>query len=103
MNAIHRTAEIKRACAEWVGFSAGHKTRQMGLPLVHFLRREQIRPFLHAADAFGAGPRKAFAADADAVTDRPAVTEHEIEVGVRRIDDDRACRFDGGEADNLTP
>src|SRR5262249_2203334 len=38
-----------------------------------------------------------------AVTDRLAVTEHEIEVGVRRIDDDRACRFDGGEADNLTP
>src|SRR5262249_13619460 len=68
-----------------------------------FLRREPIRPFLHAADAFGAGPRKAFAADADAVTDRLAVTEHEIEVGVRRIDDDRACRFDGGEAYNLTP
>src|SRR6516164_2999706 len=103
MNTIRRIAEIKRACAEWVCFSAGHETRQVGLPLDHFLRREPIRPFLHAADAFGAGPRKAFAADADAVTDRLAVTEHEIEIGVRRIDDDRACRFDSSEADNLTP
>ena len=36
-------------------------------------------------------PGEAFAADADAVAHRLAVAEHEIEVGVRRIDDD-ACR-----------
>ena len=39
-------------------------------------------------------PGEAFAADADAVAHRLAVTEHEIEVGVRRIDDDGAGRLD---------
>ena len=31
--------------------------------------------------------------DADAIADRLAVAEREIEIGVRRIDDDRARRF----------
>ena len=52
-----------------------------------------VRPFGHPADALGARPREAFAPHADAVAHCLAVAEHEIEEGVRRIDDDRSCRF----------
>ena len=56
-----------------------------------------IRPFRLAADGLHAGPGKAFAADADAVADGPALAEHVIERGITGIDDDGAGRFAGIE------
>src|SRR3954454_17192103 len=47
----------------------------------------------------GAGPGEAVAADPDAVAQRLAVAEHEVEVGVRRIDQDRAGRLLGDVID----
>ena len=52
-----------------------------------------IRPLRHLRHFLGAGPGEAVAAHADAVAHRLAVAEQQIEIGVRRIDDDRAGRF----------
>ena len=52
-----------------------------------------VRPFLLARDGLRAVPGEAFAADADAVAHCASVAEHEIKIGVRRVDDDRAGRF----------
>ena len=62
-----------------------------------------IRPFRLAADGLHAGPGKALAADADAVTNGAALAEHVIERGVAGIDDDRARRFAGVERDHGAP
>src|SRR5581483_2427006 len=70
--------------------------------LDHFLRREPVRPLFHAADALGAGPGEAVAADADAITDRFAVAAPEIEVSVGGIDNDRAGGLVGAEVHDLT-
>src|SRR5262249_44811434 len=51
------------------------------------------RPLGHAGDFLGTGPGEAFAADANAVTHRLAAGLHEVEIGVGRIDDDRADRL----------
>src|SRR5262249_18570980 len=95
VDAVHRLAEIERARTERIGLAACHEARQIGLAHDHLLRRIPIRPLRHPRDLLHAGPSKALAADADPVTQRLAVAEHEIEVGVRRIDDDRARRFLG--------
>src|SRR5262249_16011125 len=62
-----------------------------------------VRPFGLAFHRLDAGPREAFAPDAAAVADRFAAAEHEIKIGVRRIDDDRSGRFRRRIIDNLTP
>src|SRR5262249_975241 len=95
VDAVNRLAEIERARTERIAIAAGHEARQIGLALDHFFRRMPIGPFRHSGHLFRAGPGEALAADADAVTQRLAVAEHEIEIGVRRIDDDRAGRLLG--------
>src|ERR1039457_1533130 len=62
----------------------------------HFLRRIPVRPLGLARDLLDARPGEALAADAAAVADRLAVAEHEIEEGVRGIDDDGAGRLAAG-------
>src|SRR5262249_60378804 len=64
--------------------------------------RRPIRPLGLALDRLHAGPGKAFAADADAVAHRLAAAHHQVEVGVRRVDDDRAGRLAGPVVDDLT-
>src|SRR6185437_10481366 len=86
VDAIERVAEIERARAKRIALATGHEARQVRLTLDHFLGRKPVRPFLHAADALGAGPCEAFAADADAVAQSLAVAHDQIKVGVRRID-----------------
>src|SRR5690242_14817080 len=85
VDAIDGITEIERASAERIGFAAGHEAWQVRLALDHFLWREPVRPFLHAADALGARPGETFATDADAITNGLAVAEHQIEVRVRGI------------------
>src|SRR3974390_916192 len=101
VDAIERVAEIESARAEWIARATCHDARQIGLALDHLRRREPVRPFLHARDALRARPGEAFAADADAVAQRLAVPEHEIKVGVRRIDDERARRLLSRKIDQL--
>src|SRR5262249_7034744 len=60
-----------------------------------------IRPFRHPAHSLGTRPRKSFAADADAITERFATTEHQIEVCIWRINDDRAGWLFGTEIHQL--
>jgi hypothetical protein len=54
-----------------------------------------IRPLRLAGDGLHAGPREPFATDANAVTDRAALTEHVIQSCVAGIDDHGAWRFTG--------
>jgi len=84
-----------------VAGAAGHETRQIRLALDHLLWRMPVRPLGLLLDRLGAGPGEALAADADAVAQRAAVAEHQIEEGVGRIDHDRARRFVRGVADDL--
>jgi hypothetical protein len=95
VDAICRFSKIERARAERVGLAASHEARQIGLAHDHLLRRIPIGPLRHPCDLLHAGPSEALAADAHPVAQRLAVAENEIEIGVRRIDDDRARRFFG--------
>src|SRR5262249_31349939 len=54
-----------------------------------------------ALDRLYAGPGEALAAYADAVAERLAAAEHEVEVGVRGVDDDSAGRLVARIADDL--
>ena len=83
------------ARAERIGLAASHEPRQVRLARDHLLWREPVRPFFHAADALGARPGEAFAADPYAVTDRLSVTERQVEVSVRRVDEDGAGWLNG--------
>ena len=101
VDAIDGGAEIHRARAQRIARAAGHEARQIRLTLDHLGRRMPIRPLGLARDLLHAGPGEAVAADADAVADRAPVAQHVIEIGVRRIDDQRSRRFLGGEGDFL--
>ncbi len=103
MNAIKRLAQIERARAERIGRATRHEAGQIGLALDHFLRRMPVRPFRHLADALGARPGEPFAADADAVAHGLAVAEHEVEIGIGRVDDDGAGGLPGLEGHDLAP
>ncbi len=75
--------------------------RQIGLAGDHFRRRGPIRPLRLLGDGLGARPGEAVAADADAVAHRLAIAEHQVEIGVRGIDDDGAGRLAGRIGDDL--
>src|SRR5262249_16279168 len=60
-----------------------------------------IRPLGFALDRLHAGPGEAFAADADAVAHRLAAAHHQVEVGVRRVDDDGTGCLAGPVVDDL--
>ena len=102
VDAVDGRTEIHRAGAQRIAGAAGHEARQIGLALDHLGRRMPIRPLGLAGDLLHAGPGEAVAADADAVADRAATAEHVIEVGVRRIDDQRAGGLLGRERNFLT-
>ena len=60
-----------------------------------------IRPFCHLGDALGACPCEAFTPNTNAVAQRLAAAEHQVEIGVRRINDERSGRFLGRVVDQL--
>ena len=103
VNAINGVTEIKRARAERVTIAAGHEARKVRLALDHLLRWIPIGPFRLPGNSLRAGPGEALAADANPVAKRLALAEHEIEIGVRRIDDDRAGRLLGVVVDQRAP
>src|SRR5262249_55997541 len=69
----------------------------------HLRRRRPIRPLGLALDGLDAGPGETLTADADAVADRLAVAEDQVEIRVLRIDDDRARRLVGRIVDGRPP
>src|SRR6185437_16997067 len=97
VDAIVGAAEIHRARAERVAWSAGHEPWQVGLTLDHLGRRVPVRPLLFPGDFLYAGPPKAVTTDAHAVADRLAMAENVIEVGVGGIDNDGSGRLLGKE------
>ena len=62
-----------------------------------------IRPLGLARDFLHTGPGEAVAADANAVADRASIAQDVVQIGVRRIHDQRARRFLGGEFHFLPP
>jgi hypothetical protein len=88
MNAVLAGAKIHGAGAKRIAGATRHEARQIRLARHHFRRRIPIRPFRLPADGLHAGPGKTVAADTDAVTNGPALAEHEIQRGVAGIDDD---------------
>src|SRR3954468_5376942 len=90
VDTVDRAAEIDGAGAERIAFSARHPARQIGLARDHFRRGRPIRPLRLACYGLNARPPEAISADADAVADRTAITEDEVEMGLRNIDDDSA-------------
>ena len=101
VDAVHGRAEIHGARTERITGAAGHEARQVGLALDHFGRRMPVRPLGLLGDLLHAGPGKAVAANAHAVADGASATEHVIEVGVGRIDDQGAGGLLGGEGNFL--
>ena len=93
MDAVNCAADIHGACAKWIAGTASHEARQIGLALNHFGGRKPVRPFRFALDCLYPGPGKTFAADSNSITDGLAATEHEVEIGIRGVDYDRAGRF----------
>ena len=100
VDTVFRVAEIHRACPKRIGLTTGHETWQIRLALNHLLRRKPIRPFFHAANVLGTRPGEALTPDSDAVANCLAVAERQVEVGVRRIDDDRSGRLGCGVIDH---
>src|SRR5689334_14240182 len=90
MNAVFGGAEIKGPRAQRVTWPPFHVVRQIGLAVQHFWRRMPVGPFGFAADMLSALPGEAHAADADAVTQRLAVGEDQIEEAAPGFDDDRS-------------
>ncbi|MBA7468299.1 hypothetical protein ES707_03542 [subsurface metagenome] len=90
MDAVHGRAEIHRACAERIVDAALHVARQVGPAGQHLRRRGPVRPFLLGGDPVHPAPAEAVAADADAVAQRLAVREHQIQPALAGVHYDRA-------------
>jgi hypothetical protein len=102
VDAIFGVAEIEGARSHWVAFAAGRKARQVRLARDHLFRRMPVRPLAHTADALSARPGEPIPADADAVAQRFTLAEHQIEKGVRCVDDDGASGLGRDVGDELT-
>ena len=96
VDAVDGVAEIHGAGAERIAGAASHEARQIGLARDHLRRRMPIRPFGLARDLQQALPGEAIAADADAVADGGGLVLDQIEMALRRIDDDGAGRLPEG-------
>src|SRR5260370_5997301 len=101
VNAIHSVAEVECAGAERIAGASRHETRQIGLARDHFGWRSPIWPFALAGDFQKAGPPETIAANADAVTDRPAIRLNHIEQPLGCVHDDRAGRLRGAPEHHL--
>src|SRR5258708_3384165 len=93
VNAVQRGAEIHGAGAERILRAAFHVPRQIGTARQRFRRRRPGRPFLLGRNRLDARPGEAGTADADAVTQRPAIALHQEQELVRRVDHDGAGAF----------
>ena len=94
MNAVESVTvvlvEIQCARTQWVLRAAGHASSPLSRKFValnHRGRRCPCRPFGFALDDGSSGPRKALAADADAIADGLPAGLNEVEELVAGIDD----------------
>src|SRR5207344_1053137 len=86
---------IHRACAKGVAGTAGHEAWQIGLARDHLGRWRPVRPLRLAGDVHQPLPLEAFAADANAVTQRAAIALDQIEMALGGLDDYGARRLIG--------
>src|SRR5690606_11266119 len=97
MNSIKRRAQIEHAGAKRVHRTADHVDRQLAtlltLPLDHLCGWSPIRPLALVGDLVGSGPAEPILAYANAIAPCHAAGQNEIEILLRRIDDDRAGRI----------
>src|SRR5436309_11081989 len=98
MDAVERGPEIERARTERIVGPAGHMARQVGPSPQHLCGRCPARPFALGANALDAAPAEAVAPDADAIAQRLAVAQHEVEPTLAGPDYDRAGLVICGEA-----
>src|SRR5882672_1661412 len=101
MDAVQRRAEIHGAGAERIFDAARHVARQVRPARPHLRGRCPARPFLLRRNAVDAAPAEAITADADAITQCPAVAEDEIKPALGGVDQDGAGRVLTREADGL--
>src|SRR5262249_22754752 len=92
VDAVERVTQLKCARHEVFDLAPGNKAGQIGWASHHLFGWMPIGPFRQPGNPFTARPSEAFAADPNAITQSLAVAEHEIEIGVRRVDYDRAGR-----------
>ena len=93
MDAVERGTEIQRARAERVVGAAGHVGGKARLAAPHRRRRRPTRPLALRRHALRSAPGHAVAADADAVAQRLAVAEYQVQPPLGGIDDDGAGRI----------
>src|SRR5712672_2818589 len=86
-------AEKHGARTQRIARTALEGSRQLRLARDHVWRRRPVGPFRFSADAQQALPFEAFAADRDAISDRPATVLYDIKMAVHRIDYDRPDRL----------
>src|SRR5579871_3176832 len=96
VDTIERRAEIERPRPERVLDTATHVSRQIGPARDHLPRRRPVGPFPLGRNAVHPAPAEAVAADPDAVAQRLALSEHQIEPPLGGVDDDGAGRIAGG-------
>ena len=99
---VNGAADVHGACTEWISGTSRHEARKIRPALQHLCRRNPVGPFRLALDRLYAGPGETFAPDANPIADRFAATEHVVEIGVGRIDNDRARRFARRISHNIT-
>src|SRR5688572_11352698 len=90
VQAIERGADVEGAGAQRVLRAALHVGREVRNALAHLGRRSPIGPFGLAGDLVRTRPGEAVTADADAVLQRLALREHQIEPAFGGLDDNRA-------------
>ena len=93
MNAEHCAADVNGPRPERIANAALHMARQVGTAADHLRGRRPARPFALVCDLMRARPFEAWASDADAISQRLAVSEHIIEPPLRGRNDDRAGPF----------
>src|SRR5262249_506813 len=103
VDAVETTAEIHGARARRIGRAARHETRQIRGAGNHLRPGRPMRALGLALDGLDAGPGETLTADANAVADRLAAAEDQVEIRVRRIDDDGARRLVGRIVDGHPP
>src|SRR5262245_33387681 len=101
VDAVDGVAEVERARAQRVAGAAGHEAGQVRLARNHLGRWGPVGPFRLARDRQEAGPLETFAADADAVAQRPVVALDHVEEALRRVDHDGSGGFGGAEEHHL--
>src|SRR4051812_23295648 len=96
MDAIQRSAQIKRTSTERVTFAAFYQCWQLGMILADVWRWRPVRPFALSGNGAHSRPGGAFLANADRVAERLAISQDVIKVAFFRGYDNGSRRVQLG-------